>query len=304
MTKVYSYENLHEGLVFKSYRQLCSALGATIEAGNTKLSQFKEWNCHFSYHKDGNKFIIDEIYSEVKERVDLRKEGRNRIATPLRTTNPRLANQWDTEKNGELTDDITRTISDEYYWNCDCCNKNIKSSPDKRFTKVKGYNDDAIKCPYCSLSKYAKKVYEFLDANNFNFKQEYSFSDLHGIGESRRRLRFDFAILDEFDNLVSLIEYDGGYHDINEVTQIHDEMKGCYCKESGIPLLRIHHTDNKLIETKLCSFLGLIPSKEIELVRNLTDENEDIIKQIELLQQKIKDNNMTINEILHKDGNK
>lgn len=65
-------ENLSKGLVAKNYKELCTLLGIEPCAGNSKKSQLKELERFISYHKEGNKFIVDEIYSEIKEKVDMR----------------------------------------------------------------------------------------------------------------------------------------------------------------------------------------------------------------------------------------
>lgn len=74
----YTYNNLKVGETYKSYRQLCEVLGAKIEAGDSKKSQLKDWECYFSYRKQGNKFIIDEIYETPKERTYNYKGGNNK----------------------------------------------------------------------------------------------------------------------------------------------------------------------------------------------------------------------------------
>ena len=66
-------ENLSKGLVAKNYKELCTLLGIEPCAGNSKKSQLKELERFISYHKEGNKFIVDEIYTNAKEKEDLRK---------------------------------------------------------------------------------------------------------------------------------------------------------------------------------------------------------------------------------------
>ncbi|RKJ60837.1 hypothetical protein D7X33_27380, partial [Butyricicoccus sp. 1XD8-22] len=72
-------ELLKVGQVYKSYRQVCEALGEKVKAGDSKYSQLKEWERYFKYDKDGNKFIITDIFDEPSEKVDLRKEGNSKI---------------------------------------------------------------------------------------------------------------------------------------------------------------------------------------------------------------------------------
>lgn len=73
------YKVLEVGQVYKSYRQVAEALGEGIKTGNARNAQVKEWDCHFKYSKDGNKFIIEEVYDEAKHKVDMRKDGLNKV---------------------------------------------------------------------------------------------------------------------------------------------------------------------------------------------------------------------------------
>ena len=65
-------ENLKEGLIVKNYKELCSLLGIKPTGGDSKKAQLKELERFIKYHKEGNKFVVDEIYDHVKEKVDLR----------------------------------------------------------------------------------------------------------------------------------------------------------------------------------------------------------------------------------------
>ena len=66
------FENLHEGQVFKNYKELCKLLEIKCAGGNQKKVQLKELDRYCSYHKDGHKYIIDKIYNERKDKVDCR----------------------------------------------------------------------------------------------------------------------------------------------------------------------------------------------------------------------------------------
>lgn len=88
-------------------------------------------------------------------------------------------------------------------------------------------------------------IEKLLQENHINYAKEFSFSDL----KNKRRLRFDFAIFDNNNNLSHLIEFDGRQHnnDYNvwggEETlaerQLRDQMKNEYCQNKGILLIRI-----------------------------------------------------------------
>lgn len=68
-------ENLKVGLVVKNYRELCKLLGADIKDGKSKRLQIKDWERYFRYSRDGNKYIIEEIYDEPAPKLDKRKDG-------------------------------------------------------------------------------------------------------------------------------------------------------------------------------------------------------------------------------------
>lgn len=56
----------------KNYKELCAILKIKVLAGNAKKAQLKELERYFKYHKEGNKFIIDEIYPEILPKIENR----------------------------------------------------------------------------------------------------------------------------------------------------------------------------------------------------------------------------------------
>ena len=102
----------------------------------------------------------------------------------------------------------------------------------------------------CERSVGELKINNLLKENNINFKREYSFSDL--LGKNGGRLRFDFGILNNKNELLYLIEYDGIQHyqpncfgqndQLFKITQQHDKIKNQYCNKHNIPLIRIPYT--------------------------------------------------------------
>lgn len=55
-------ENIKKGTIGKNYRDMCRILEEPILEGNSKKAQLKEWKRKFDWDKQGNKFIIKEIY--------------------------------------------------------------------------------------------------------------------------------------------------------------------------------------------------------------------------------------------------
>lgn len=65
-------ENLSVNQRIKNYKELCNILNIDVKSGNTKKAQFKELERFVKYEKDGNSFIIKEIYDIPLMRKDNR----------------------------------------------------------------------------------------------------------------------------------------------------------------------------------------------------------------------------------------
>ena len=112
-----------------------------------------------------------------------------------------------------------------------------------------GYN----MCKSCSMkngSSLENKTEEFLIENNIKYSKQYKFDDC----KNKQSLPFDFAILNEENKVLKLIECDGQQHfDIVEhfgeksfkSTQRNDIIKNNYCKENNIKLIRIPYWEFK-----------------------------------------------------------
>ena len=102
----------------------------------------------------------------------------------------------------------------------------------------------------CVHSRGELKIKKILQENNIKFQSQYSFCDLKG---EQKVLRFDFAIFDKDDKILSLIEYQGEQHyqDIKEwggkekfeKVKKYDEIKRQYCKEHNYNLFEIPYAD-------------------------------------------------------------
>lgn len=53
---------LSSNQIVKNYKEMCAILNDPISEGNSKKSQLKEWQRYFDFGKQGQKFIINEIY--------------------------------------------------------------------------------------------------------------------------------------------------------------------------------------------------------------------------------------------------
>lgn len=59
-------DNLKEGMIIKNYNDLCSILDTPKKQGNSKISQLKDLERYCEFHKEGNKFVVDDIYTTIK----------------------------------------------------------------------------------------------------------------------------------------------------------------------------------------------------------------------------------------------
>ncbi len=102
----------------------------------------------------------------------------------------------------------------------------------------------------CVKSKGEELVSSILSSNGANYQREYSFDDLRT--KTGGKLKFDFALFNEDNELCCLIEFQGVQH-YQETTRngfgnqqrlITDNMKREYCANKGIPLIEIRYDED------------------------------------------------------------
>ena len=69
---------LYVNQIFKNYKELCAFFDEKPTTGCSKQAQFKEWERYFSYRKEGNKFVVTEVFDTPKEKVDNRANNYSR----------------------------------------------------------------------------------------------------------------------------------------------------------------------------------------------------------------------------------
>ena len=99
------------------------------------------------------------------------------------------------------------------------------------------------------------KICEILDQAGITYQEEYSFPDL--VSSSGRPLRFDFAVFDDENQLMFLLEYQGIQHYIPKSKfggsnglrkqQYNDMLKREFCRKHNIILIAIPYTDESEI---------------------------------------------------------
>ena len=111
----------------------------------------------------------------------------------------------------------------------------------------------------CTVSRGELKVREILNQHHVKFTTQKTYLDLTTIRGGKPR--FDFAILDDYGEVVGLIEYQGIQHykstGIGELQREEtDQLKRDYCVDHKIPLLEIPYDQNA--EELLLNFLKSI----------------------------------------------
>lgn len=113
-------------------------------------------------------------------------------------------------------------------------------------------NGDTASCG-CSHSKGEAEITRFLNINHINYKKEFVLKNFKY--ENNSTPRFDFALFDNDENLLCLIEYQGSIHfkydgsgwntkENFEIRKRHDEEKAAYCKNNNIILYTINYLDD------------------------------------------------------------
>lgn len=65
--------NLSVGMTVKNYKVMCSLLNESVTNGSSKQCQLRRWKRYFDFEKQGQKFIITEMYETPKEKIDYRR---------------------------------------------------------------------------------------------------------------------------------------------------------------------------------------------------------------------------------------
>lgn len=133
---------------------------------------------------------------------------------------------------------------------CDCGGMTIASTHDLN-------NGSRVSCGCKGKSAGETIIESILIENQIKFKTEYKFNDL--FTSYNNKAKFDFALLDDNNNVIRLIEYDGEQHFREsdffkgslKQRQKYDNIKNQYAKEHNIPLIRIPYWEIKNINLEM-----------------------------------------------------
>lgn len=177
------------------------------------------------------------------------------------------AQRWTTE---EFKNKVYSLVQDEYTVlgkytgaNNKILMKHNKCNYEYEVTPSKFINAGR-RCPRCRESKGEKAISQFLDKLHVNYQPQFSFEDCR----NKEPLPFDFAIFDNDDNIMCLIEYQGEHHyeivehfggkEKFQIQQKRDEIKRQYCRLNNIKLVEIPYWEFDNIEKILNKELHIV----------------------------------------------
>lgn len=143
------------------------------------------------------------------------------------------------------------------YWHCKC-----KCGTEKDVFRGSLTQGTSKSCG-CNSSWGETKIIKILQDNNIKYKKEYTFKDLKT--EKDGFPRFDFALFDEKDNIICLIEYNGRQHyyydnnwkmsyiDFQRLQKI-DLLKEEYCQKHNLLLYKLNETSD--LESLILSIIS------------------------------------------------
>lgn len=146
--------------------------------------------------------------------------------------------------------------SKQTFWKCQCDCGNIISIEKGKLTS-KGQSSCG-----CLKSIGELHINQILSTNNISYISQYTNELLKSDKEGY--YKFDFALLDDNNNIIRLIEFDGINNNYfkDDTIQKRDNIKNKYAKDNNIPLVRIpyYKRDNITLEDlilglSICLFL-------------------------------------------------
>lgn len=159
--------------------------------------------------------------------------------------------------------------STQWLCKCDCGNYKIIAAT-SLVTK-----NHTRSCGCIKTSLRENEIKNVLNHLHTKYTTEFSFEDL--LSPKGYPLRFDFALFDNNDNIICLIEHQGEQHYIKTNNgfgdlqrTITDDLKRQYCKTKNVPLFEIKFNDD--IVSSIHNILSKINISHVNSVPSLRDK--------------------------------
>ncbi len=182
----------------------------------------------------------------------------------LATTNPKLASEWNYNKNGNLTPQmITSGSNKKYWWEC---------SLGHEWQATAASRSSGNGCPYCAK------------ARSSSFPEQAIYFYVHKVcPDAVNKYRGDFLDKMELDVFIPSrkigIEFDGiAWH--TEKAETNETRKYSICTSEGIKLIRIKetHKDGKKPSMKTADIIYYVDPKN---EKSLSDAIQDLINRLD-----------------------
>lgn len=262
----------------KNYKELCKLLEVEErKGGRNKQYHHEDFERHFEYHKEGHKYIIDNIYLEPIDKVDTREIYSNLIKQLILN---RLAQE---HKRGnknillsayQLFENLYMVNNNYNQYNNDRLNLSKKLDIDI------SYVNDFYLSTYGKLSSSLKSALKSLDNKGIIvFKEEYlinttfdgkDFSKIMNDGEIELYNKFVGEYISEHETTKSKIAFTGKWREYNNY--IVDNMSEYFQHEINYiyKAYKVYFNDNYIKELDTINEYLSINHNEVGMVLNQT----------------------------------
>lgn len=226
--------------------------------------------CGKEYVADGSHMLHGDIVSCGCLKNDKAAE-RAHAAKGKSKRNPRTKDLAGQTINGIKIIGRAPTIKHKVAWECVCpfCGSHFVARANHLLRNL-------IRSCGCVSSFAERDIRDYLNNHNVHYDTQYWFDDLRN-EKSNKPYMFDFAFLDNNNELIALLEYQGEQHDKSKTSEfgrqqreITDELKKEYCKAHNINLIEIWYYEdlNQALDNIMINVLHVnpVPSSDKEKV--------------------------------------
>lgn len=155
-------KQINEGQIFKNYKKLCEYLEEQVKTGKSKQLQLKDWSRYFTWHNEGNKFVIDKVFDEPIQKQRQKCEDTSKYSS---NNNKNITPMMDYLTC--ISDDICAEVPYTFTaWFCDVLklmDKDTYNAPYssdevlKAFCTGHGITNEKLFCDYLAIIKKVTK---------------------------------------------------------------------------------------------------------------------------------------------------
>ena len=250
---------------YKNYKQLCEDMGWSTVRGDTKVKHLKELDSLCKWRKEGNKIIIDEIYSEQKKIADNRgNNGSNPkyLFSVLPLLDEYILKMSEGKEGQSITTSINGIIN--YIFNVN----EIKIMSTIEYFK-KTVPNEVI--PKSLLNFWCKQIKNDIKSLLYGVINKSTIKLLQG--EKYK----DYTVIADTLNIVTTGEDRYHYHNNKSLVEKYTEHKELYAHTYGVMDGNMFNATNE--QWKQCNMIFLsIPSIRFMLDKTLVNEldNEEV----------------------------